>query len=388
MPADQGADGSGAHATARLSGSVLIVVIIALGALVIAALAWSRPTRVASVVHYHQAGHLTYGAAVDGDTVYGPTGLQTGQPVYTHVVPALDLSYTYRLSGPSSVDMSGTEQLVATVSNGQGVTRTLPLQPVTKFSGHGFRTSVQLPIPQLQLAAASFAQVPGAGQPSADYPVTLTPSVKAHGRLDGAPVSLTFDEPVSFVLQPSVLVPVASHSNLTPLAAPSTATGASAPRFNPSATGSTVVAAGREATLFLGLPVGQLRIASLIVLALAVAAGLLLAQPLVRDAASDDERVRIALRHGSSLIEAAHFPTEPGVAVVSLRSFEGLSQVARQLECPVLHVHDGLGDVYGVVDNGTLYRYRIPSTVRLAALPTNGNGSVTPSHAEPAIELR
>lgn len=386
MPADQGIDRSARRATTRLSGSVLVVVLIALGASVVAGLAWSRPTRVASVVHYRQAAHLAYGAVLGADSVYGPTGLQTGQPIYTNVVTDLDISYDYRLSGPAPVDLSGTERLVATISNGQGLDRTLPLQPVTNFSGHGFHTSVQLPIAQLQLAAASFARVPGAGQASGDYPVTVTPSVEAHGRLASAPLAVTFDQPVRFVLQPSELVPVASHAQVTPLGAPSSATGASAPRFNPSTNGSATVAAGRDATLLFGLPVGQLRITSLIVLALALVAGVLLARPLVRDAASEDERVRIALRHGSSLVEAARFPTEPGVTVVPLRSFEGLNQVARRLECPVLHVHDELGDSYGVVDNGTLYRYRIPSTGQFAIEATTGNGTAPPRPAEPAIE--
>lgn len=383
MPDDRGTGGGARHATTRLSGSVLIVVLIALGASVIAGLAWSRPTRVTSAVHYRQSAHLAYSAALGASSVYGPAGLETGEPIYTHVVTDLDISYTYRLSGPSPADVSGTEQLVATISNGQGLDRTLPLQPVTRFSGHGFHTSAQLPIAQLQLAAASFAQVPGAGQASGDYPVAVTPSVEAHGRLAGAPLAVTFDEPVNFVLQPSTLLPIAPHTHLTPLGAPASATSASSPSFNPSTNGSTTIAAGKDATLFFGLPVDQLRIASLTVLVLALVAGLLLARPLVRDAASDDERVRIALRHGSSLVEAARFPIEPGVAVVSLRSFEGLNQVARRLECPVLHVHDELGDTYGVVDNGTLYRYRIPATGRLAIEASNG--SVPPSRPEPVV---
>ncbi|MGC1184919.1 MAG: DUF5305 family protein [Candidatus Dormiibacterota bacterium] len=99
--------------------------------------------------------------------------------------------------------------------------------------------------------------------------------------------------------------------------------------------------------------------------------------PLLREATSDDEPSRIAARYGSSIVEAEAVEAHAGVVVVPLGSFEGLLQVARRLECPILHWADA-GDVYAVVDSGTLYRYRTVRSLstKLARRP-EANRAVT-----------
>ena len=119
------------------------------------------------------------------------------------------------------------------------------------------------------------------------------------------------------------------------------------------------VPGGQPATLVFGLQIDDLRIAAPVVLVLFLLLGIRFGSPLLRRVTSDDERVRIAARHGSSFVETDTLPNEVHVAVVELSSFNGLAQVARQLECPILHHRDHHSDVYAVVDNGNLYRYTI-----------------------------
>ena len=59
--------------------------------------------------------------------------------------------------------------------------------------------------------------------------------------------------------------------------------------------------------------------------------------------------------------------------VVKTSSFEGLLQVARRLECPILHHHPD--DSYAVVDNGTLYHYVHGAGVQSSStVASSGNG--------------
>jgi hypothetical protein len=102
---------------------------------VVAGFAWARPTTTASVLHYTQAGSLSYSAPVPPDSVYGSEGLRTGQPVYTSVVSKLRVGFSYQLQTGAPTALSGSEQLVATIDNGQGITRNFTLQPLTRFSG-------------------------------------------------------------------------------------------------------------------------------------------------------------------------------------------------------------------------------------------------------------
>jgi hypothetical protein len=132
------------------------------------------------------------------------------------------------------------------------------------------------------------------------------------------------------------------------------------------------------------LRVADVRVAALAVLALALLSGALAGRRLIAEATSDDEAVRIAVRYGATLVEATGLPDGRSMTVVDIGSFAGLMHVAHRLECPVLH-QGGMGDQYAVVDNGTLYRYKIaaePVPV-VAPLPsTNGNEDIDLTFAE------
>jgi hypothetical protein len=280
--------------------------------------------------------------------VYGSDGVTTGDPVYGSAVSALTVSYSYQFETAAAHSLNGTEHLVATISNGQGLTRTIALQPsVTRFIGESFTATGTLKLAALQSAAAAFAKAVG-GYGSNTYAVAIAPSVSLHGRLGSAPLNASFDSPVSFSYSGGNLLPSVSGA--------SSGAGGQA-SFASSSTGSVSVPAGQPATLLLRLSVSNARIASLVVLLASLLLGGLAGWPLLREATSEDERARIAARYGSSIIEAEAVAAHAGVVVVELGSFEGMLQVAHRLECPILHWGD-VGDVYAVVDSGTLYRYR------------------------------
>jgi hypothetical protein len=368
----------GANPGARRGGrldAVIFCAVLAICAVLIAGLAWSRPTTTTSTLTYTQSGRLSYSAPASSSSVYGSAGVTTGEPVYSAAVSTLIVSYSYRFQTAAAHSLSGTEQLVATISNGQGLTRTIPIQPaVSPFTGVRFTATGTLSMAAIQSAAAAFNQAVG-GFGSSSYAVAITPSVSVHGHLGPAPLNASLDSPVSFTYSGGDLVPGTSGAS---------SGGGGQTSFAASSTGSVSVPAGQPATLLLGLSVSNARIASLVVLLASLLLGGLAGWPLLREATSEDERARIAARYGSSIIEAEAVAAHAGVVVVELGSFEGMLQVAHRLECPILHWGDA-GDVYAVVDSGTLYRYRTDPAlgVELARRSgENGNLVVRPHLTE------
>ena len=368
-----------APASGRLD-AVLAAALLAVCAAVVAGLAWTQPARTALVLPYAQHGQVSYSAPSEAGTLYGTNGLHTGQPVYDDVVPLLSVGYRYGISASVPVDIRGTEQLIATVSDGLGATQTIALQPnAVHFAGRAFTSNGTLDMNKLAAGVVKLASSAGSSAP-ANYKVSISPAVSAQGELGGHSLKLSFDQSVIFNYIP------ASHSapaSLTPAgsaqAAASATTTSSTPSIgalSSSATGSVEVFDGAAKSLFLGISVSTARIVSLALLAASILVLVLIGRPVLADASSDNERVRIATRHGSSLVEVDALPASSRAAVVDVHSFDGLLRVSRRLECPVLHCPSK--GVYAVVDSGTLYRYSIAS-FRAAAHEPHTNGHMPQS---------
>jgi hypothetical protein len=365
--------------------------ILAMCAGVVAGFAWSRPTMATSVLAYTQSGRLSYSAPTSATSVYGHAGLVTGDPIYADAVHRVTVSYAYDLSAAEPTAVSGSEQLVATMTNGEGLTRTIPLQQKSAFTGGHFNAIGILNLDALQSAANAF-QVASGTIGSESFVVSISPEVSVHGRVGDEQLATTFGQPVSFTYTSGV---GGTSANLIPgtasqgVAGESSAAGSAvAPStFAASTRGFIDVPHGSAATLPLGLGVAKARLISLVVLAVALLAAVIFGRRLVGDATSKDERVRIATRYGTSLVDVEELPGPPGIVLVELSSFDGLREVARRLECPVLHqvasgpeLHES--DVYAVVDSGTLYRY---ATERATAKSRKSGRSIeTPSRANPA----
>jgi|GEM_PF-6036765 len=385
------------HAPARSPGQASLGLSVAFGALalvgaVVAGFAWSRPTMTSSVVGYTQSVELSYWAHVPAGSVYGPAGLTTGEPVYTSLVKELQLGVAYKFDASAATDLRGTEKVVATIGNGQGITRQFVLGPETTFHGTHFDATAALNLRALEAVAASFAQAAG-GSALGSYAVTVSPSVAVKGSVGGSQVAASFDPQWSFTYSSGALVPASgpggSAAGATAGAGgPSGGTGAgnaaatgqgTSLSWATSSSGSVTVPSAKAATLwFRALKVAFARTGSLVLLAFALVAGAVSGGRVLRDANSEDEAVRIATRHGSSLIEVKSLPDYPSVALVEMASFAGLMQVATRLECPLLYcagTGNGAPGTYAVVDNTTLYCYRTAGSARTSKVPRPERGA-------------
>lgn len=380
MPPDSPVDQpKGLGAAARLDLAVLCAA-VALAAALLAAFAWNRPTTATSTIGYQQSGFLSYTAPTSPTSIYGSAGVQTGQPVYTQLVQTLDVTYTYQLTSSAPSTLHGTEQLVAVLTKGAGFTRTVALQSPTPFKGDKFTAAATLHLTTLEAMVAAFNKF--TADNANTYSVTISPHVTVQGRLGTEPLKTDFDQATRFQLNETTLTPSATTQTNAQGSGPTgeTVAGRIGRPIVSTASGSVKIPSARQATLFAGLPVLDARWISLSVLALALFSEVLVAWPLIQKVRSDDERVRIATKLSSSLVEVASLPPSPD-SVVELRSFDGLEQVSRKLECPLLHLRSEAADEYAVVDNGTVYLYRIPDqpTHRLGRVVSTNSDS--PRHA-------
>ncbi|MGH9070434.1 MAG: hypothetical protein ACRDX8_04520 [Acidimicrobiales bacterium] len=350
MPTDHhaGQPGAGSRAGGGRQAGAIACALLALCAAVVAGVAWTRPPVAAATTAYHQVGRLSYGATTSPSSIYGRDGLSTGQPIYGSSVQTLRVAYSYRFLAPARTELKGTEQLLATISNGQGITRTIRLQPLLRrFNGPAFRVDASLDLSSLSRVADAFDRAAGAPGDVGSYPVTIGAAVTVHGRLGSEPVTASFDSPVNFTYSGDNLIPGTAGGSGS----------SSVVNFAPSTRGSVSDPAGTPALLPLGLSVADTRVGSLVVLLAALLLLALLGRPLWSAANSEDEPTRIAARYGSMLVPTDSVEAHLGVVTVELESFEGVLQVARRLSCPILHCREG-DDVYAVVDSGTMYRYR------------------------------
>lgn len=341
---------------------------VALCAAAVAAMAWTRPATTALQVGYQQTGRLEYSAPTPATSLYAGATVSTGQPVYTNAVSDLTVTYDYQFASTASPDVSGTEQLVASIDNGQGITRTFALQPApVSFRGPGFHASATLHLADIQAAAGAFEQLASVDG-AASYSVSISPDVVLDGGIAGQHLRASFDQPALFSYRPSSSASTGALSPIQskPTGQGSTGTngGATAPSPTASAVGTPITITqrgsvsrpgGQAAKLFFGLPVSRARIGAPALLVAALLVLVLLGRRVLGEATDEDETRRIAFRYGSTLVEVDALPLAPGTTVV-VSSFEGLLKVARRIECPVLHHRDRL-DAYAVVDGVTVYRY-------------------------------
>jgi hypothetical protein len=321
----------------------------------VAVLAFTRPETVGATtgLPYAQSGTLSYTAPVSPATVYGTSQVVTGEPLYNSSVDTLTFAYTYQFKGPGTGAMGGTEQLVATINNGEGLVRRIDLQPVSSsFKGDRFSTTATVSLSSFAAVANAFSQV-GGTQGNGSYNVAISPSVAVRGQVGTAAVHATFATPVSLTLNASGLFPPTASS------AGSSTPGdqASLHPFSVTSSGSVTVPVQRSRNLFLHLPVSTARSLAVAVFLTCLVLGVLVGLSLLRDTKDKDEDVRIAARYASLLVGVTSLPSSVEVVTVSLRTIGDLVEVGRRLEAPILHA-SGAIDTYAVIDNGVLYTYR------------------------------
>lgn len=329
-----------------------IISVAAICFLALGVLSFTRPTTRAinGKIPYTQSGSFTYQAPVSPKSPYGVSLLTTGDPVLLGMVPSLTLGFTYQLSSLLPTTVSGTEQLVAVVSN-NGFSRVLPLQQTPQtISGQTFSVKVPLNSAALMNLATNVDTVSG-GAIGQQANVAILPQVHLHVTMGQYAIKANFNPPLNFSLTGSILQLSSSSPN-------STSTSATLSQLKPVQNGNVLYPSRAAALLPLDLihpSVASGRGVALGGLLICLALALILAWPLKY--ASKDEVRLIDARYGPRLLPVARISLTGG-ALVEVESMAVLTSIANRYKAAVLHQREDGKDSYAVLDNGVVYRYQ------------------------------
>jgi hypothetical protein len=281
--------------------------------------------------------------------------VRTGDPLYTHLVSGLTVTFRDAFSGPGLGALTGTLALDVSVATDDGWSAPLASGSPAPVSGRSAVASVPLdPAAATVLLQRHFTEVGVAGGGAT---VTVTPRLTATGTVQGQSFTAGQVPGLSFTLAPTALrMSGSGGSALSPAA--STAVPVSR-------------VTGRRLTVgSVSVPVGPARevVAGVLVLALA---GLLLGT-LIGRRGPGGAAGEFQLRSAGRLLRVHRFT--PGTVVIDVEDGAALTRVADRLDALVLHCAGPDADVFAVQDGETTYRFVVPAedagpAPRLAAVP-------------------
>jgi signal peptidase I len=336
------------------TGTVLAVgLLVLIPFLALALLAFTQPTTalLPAKLPYKQRGTFSYGAQATPGPAYAGDRASTGDPLFTHVVNAVDLGFDYRFHSAEPHSLSGRATLSASLASTSGWHKSLALAAPVGFHGDEAHIAARL---DLLALAGLLHRVQAATQVNGSYKLTLNARVDGHGMLGVAPLQVAYTPQLQFTLNPLELQPVSTGGSLL-----ASTTMPSEPPFVQAQTSS--LAGRREqprqlSLKFVRMSVATARTVSLCAIALIIAA-LLLALASTRPRRAG-ETAAIKARYGRLIVPVARVGLLPGVAVIDVADMESLARIAEHYDRSILHERSGNVDSFWVTDESGQFRYQ------------------------------
>jgi signal peptidase I len=321
----------------RTSAAVAVLAVaIGMSAVVLAVIAWTRPTTRPSPTPLGSGPTLTfsYRAEVPRSPAYQGTTVMAPDPLFRSLVHTVQLSYAY-------IGRPGTVRLDAELSSANGWHARIPLQPTTRFDQARTRGQVELHLDDLNRRAAAAASV--IGMPADQVSVAVVSTIRS---ADGG----TFAPRLTLVLTPTQLRLTSDKPQL---------------EFHDSA-GPSLGAAQATSIEIAGssVKVSALRVAS--PGTAAVALTVLVAVVLAGRRRSGSETLVPARKYRGLLLEVEPIISPPGRPVVEVTDFVALAKLATRYGVLVMHWTQRHEQTFVVHDDGIIYRYRVEGTPRSA----------------------
>jgi len=326
-------------AAASTGDLLFVLATVAFAALLLGAFAFMRPLTRSTLedISYTQHGTWSYSAAAPAG-LYDGDAARTGDPVFRRVSNSVAIHFDYQISADQPVEPSGTYRLMAELSDAGGWKRTIELKPTTSWNGRSFAADGTLDLARVQALIDNFEQQIGAQHPQ--YLLAVVPEVRVQGRLAGESLSDDFAPRLEFQLDRQALR-FQKESALQPVK----------PGLlkRPREQANTIVLLG------LALEVARARQIALVVLALALSGGALLALS-GRGATGNDQAARIQRKYGPLLIDVRESSALVG-AVVEVATIDDLARLAERTGRMILHEIEQGVSRYVVQDDGVAYCY-------------------------------
>ncbi len=318
---------------------------IALASLVLGIFAFTRPLlqKVPYDASYRQTGTFSYTASAPSG-VYDTQTVDSGQPVFPKLTCLVNLRFTYTLQSGQALGLTGTHQLIATISETRSSwTRTLPLENLTTFSGDTFTASALVDMCQIISIVETMEQKTEI-QPTF-YSLTINPHVNISGNIAGLAFTDAFQPDLVMQFDKTQVYVYRTDPEVNPL--------------NPVQDGllrGYQMEANSLPLFGLQLPVGQMRTVSEI----GLGASLLVLIVLVVVVSVMSHRSRnayVQMKYGSMLVDVQNPALDPGASTVEVISLDDLAKIAERQNTYIFHEVNGLRHSYFVQGDRITYRH-------------------------------
>lgn len=187
------ASGSGNPRAALLVEVLKFLVVVAVAALAVSAIAFSRPLRtdLKTDIGYTQSGRFSYSTEPsNADGIYDAGVATAGEPLFRNVSDSMDIAFHYQVSADVPATYAGSWRLVAELGDVNGWKRTIELVPEQTFTGASFDTSATLAFSDIQALLDTVEAKTGLER--SQYTLAIVPSVQLAGTIAGEHVEDSF----------------------------------------------------------------------------------------------------------------------------------------------------------------------------------------------------
>jgi len=327
-----------------LDGPVFVLAAVGLGALVLAIIAFVRPTHVSTSDAIPYAHLATFSYYADGPaSVYAGGEIRSGDPVFHQLVPRFEIEFIYHLHSPAAGALAGSAGMVLEISEPNGWRRSIVLQPETPLSGRDLMLTSTVDLGLVRQAIALLEERTALDRQA--YSIDVVPWVRLEGDLGGEPFSDTFQPHLAFTIDDLELYlrqgdPLSDIDPLRP-----TASGFLA---HSTLTPSVLSILGLDLTISAARWIGTLG-------ALICLAGIAyLSAPVLRAyRAGGFERTR--LEYAGRMVDVKEAPPTKAKVLIEAVAFEDLARLAEKNGRMILHVSNGGEHHFYVEDTETTY---------------------------------
>jgi hypothetical protein len=334
--------------TRPAEGILFTVAIQALGSVLLAITAFTRPAT--EVVHgetpFQHRGRFSYAAGAPA-TVYSGASLETGDPIYDALVPSFVVDFDYEFASAEMAEVEGSLALNLTVSEPNGWSRSLPLQPATPFTGTRAHIAGTVPMATVRRMISSLERATALDRDA--YRVDVIAAVNLAGQLGGHDIQDSFEPRLPFSLDDFELY-------LRPDESPDggdtdpTTTVMDGFLESPSLQPSTIDILGAQ------LPVTTARAISVagLILALAVGAAAIVPYLTVR---GRGEAARVLAEYDAILVSVIEPPAAK--EIIDVRGFADLARLSERSGRMILHAGLSPEHHFYLQDGGVTYHLRL-----------------------------
>jgi hypothetical protein len=337
--------------------------LVAFASLILGIISFSRPaTRLTNNdISYDQLGFFAYTASAP-QSVYDSNTIQSGDPIFTKLTCSVDVTFKYTLIAQQAENISGTYQLMATISETtNGWERTIPLQEKATFTDTAFNTNAKLDLCKIEKLTQLMEQETDSHPGS--YVLSISPNVNIEGEIAGRILQSTFNtgpefryDRVQFYLlsdeEQGSLLNVTESGILS----------------EQQTVANTIRLFGTD------FAVPALRLIAVIGL-IASLIGLAIYGIRMQNISQSEPAQYIHTRYSSMMIDIQNADIIESSKLVDVSSIDDLAKLAERFNAMILHATFSQSHAYYVQDEGTTYRFVMNSQETESDVPADDAGS-------------